>query len=137
MQLNFWTGSKNLYRHKTFWTCRRTIEKTHFWSNPKQNCLGPFEHGQALHIIKKPFNFIEPDNGDRPDGGGICSSGFEWIYKLPQGFSCGVGADLPGSIFDEYVTVDCSEIVVKMAKARNCNNHPEFGDDCFNYVNWT
>ena len=80
--------------------------------------------------MKNPFYFIKP--GNCPHGGGLYAS---WIYKIPQGFSCGVGVEGP-DFFDEYVTVDCSEIVVKVAKARNCNDNPDFGADCFNYVNW-
>ena len=71
--------------------------------------------------------FAGPDNGDRPDE--------SWWSKIPQGFSCGLGVDVPGD-FDDFVPVDCSEIVVKVAKAKSCSNNPDLGEDCFNLVNW-
>jgi hypothetical protein len=90
------------------------------------------KHSQRSFLLI--FYFIGPDNGDRPDGGKTCSSE-SWWYKIPQGFSCGLGVEVPG--FDKFVPVDCSEIVVKVAKAKPCRNNPDLGDDCFNFVNWT
>ena len=57
-----------------------------------------------------------------------------WVYDIPQGFSCVVGAkpnECSGEN-DRYVPVDCNEIVLKVArKVFNCN-----GDsDCFEGVN--
>ena len=76
--------------------------------------------------------FIEP--GNCPHGGGLYAS---WIYKIPQGFSCGMGADIPGFRFQGFVPIDCSEVVVKVAQPKSCRNNPDLGDDCFNPVNWT
>ena len=41
------------------------------------------------------------------------------------------------AFLDNFVPVDCSEMVVKVAKAKSCRQNPELGDDCFNFVNWT
>ena len=80
---------------------------------------------------KKTFYFTGPDNGERPYGSKICSSE-SWWFKIPQGFSCGLGVDVPGSGFDDFVPVDCSEVVVKVAQQKKCRNTPDLGDDCFN-----
>ena len=81
--------------------------------------------------------FTGPDNGERPPGRGKICSSESWWYKIPQGFSCGLGVDAPDHHFDDFVPVDCSEVVVKVAKAKSCRNNPDLGDDCFNFVNWT
>ena len=59
-----------------------------------------------------------------------------WWSKIPQGFSCGKGVSGP-DYFDEFVPVDCFEIIVKVVKAESCYNNPDLGEDCFNFVNWT
>ena len=90
-------------------------------------------------IIKKNnIYFTGPDNRDRPgrDAEEICSSE-SWWYKIPQGFSCGLGVDIPDPHFDDFVPVDCSEVVVKVAKETDCSLNPDLGDDCFNFVYWT
>ena len=89
-----------------------------------------------VHYHKKTFHFTGNDNRERPGRSKICSSE-SWWFKIPQGFSCGLG--VPGSRFDDFVPVDCSEVVVKVAKAKSCGNNrkDQVGGDCFNFVNWT
>ena len=38
--------------------------------------------------------------------------------------------------YEEFATVDCSEVIVKVAKAEFCYDNPDLGEDCFNFVNW-
>ena len=92
---------------------------------------------QNVHLVYfvKENYFIGPDNGNRPNGGKSCPSESWWL-KIPQGFSCGVGVDVPGSHFANFEPVDCSEMVVKVAQAESCHTNPHLGDDCFNVVNW-
>ena len=58
-----------------------------------------------------------------------------WVYDIPQGFSCAVGAE-PNECsgrYDRFVPVECDEIVLKVAKKIfDCNGDP----DCFEGVNW-
>ena len=58
-----------------------------------------------------------------------------WVYDIPQGFSCAVGAE-PNECsgdYDRFVPVECDQIVLKVAKnIFDCNGDP----DCFEGVNW-
>ena len=58
-----------------------------------------------------------------------------WVYDIPQGFSCAVGAE-PNECsgqYERFVPVECDEIVLKVAKKIfDCNGDP----DCFEGVNW-
>ena len=56
-----------------------------------------------------------------------------WTSKIPQGFSCGLA--ITYSNLNEFVPVDCSEVVIKVATPRDCSDG-DFGDDCFDYPNW-
>ena len=59
-----------------------------------------------------------------------------WTSKIPQGFSCGLAiTPTNGCRWDEFVPVDCSEVVIKVATPRDCSDG-DFGDDCFDYPNW-
>ena len=76
-------------------------------------------------LLKKTFYFT----------GQGCSQ--SWWGKIPQGFSCGLEVDPePGFLRPGFVTVDCSEVDVKVAKAKNCPGYPDDGDDCYNFINW-
>ena len=79
-----------------------------------------------MYYQKSKWTFIGSD-------GEFCSN---WWSKIPQGFSCGKGVSGP-DYFDEFVPVDCFEIIVKVVKAESCYNNPDLGEDCFNFVNWT
>ena len=83
---------------------------------------------QEYEIIIKnqPLTFIGSD-------GEFCEN---WWSNIPQGFSCGKGVSGP-DYFDEFVPVDCFEIIVKVVKAEPCYSNPDLGEDCFNFVNWT
>ena len=68
-------------------------------------------------------------------GGKTCSSE-SWWFEIPQGFSCGLEVDIPDFRRPGFVPVDCSEVVVKVAKAKNCRHNLDLGDDCYK-SNWT
>ena len=80
----------------------------------------------AVFYRKGTYHFKDNAWGNEP-----C----DWVYDIPQGFSCVVGAkpnECSGQ-FDRYVPVDCNEIVLKVArKVFDCNGDP----DCFEGVNW-
>ena len=61
----------------------------------------------------------------------------EWTSKIPQGFSCGLAITQPnGCNFDQYVPVNCSEVILKVGTPRHCDGG-NFGSDCFDFPNWT
>ena len=62
----------------------------------------------------------------------------DWTSKFPQGFSCGLAVTQPnGCYFDQFVPIDCSEVILKVASPRRCNDDEDFEDDCFDFPNWT
>ena len=67
--------------------------------------------------------------------GDICSF-MDWAFNIPQGFSCGVATrptPPPYCDSDEFVPVDCSEVVLKVAAPRYCGM---WWDDCFWFSDW-
>ena len=65
-----------------------------------------------------------------------------WFSKVPQGFSCGVGApaDESSGIFERYISVNCSTIEIRVASrfcSRDEKDLEEPRPDCYTTVNWT
>jgi len=59
-----------------------------------------------------------------------------YLSKIPQGFSCGKAKYVERG-FDEFIPVDCSEVVLQVSNPKSCKHNPELGDDCMNQPNWT
>ena len=82
----------------------------------------------AVFYKNGTFNFNRPD----------CA----WYNQLPQGFSCGKGAEPIRECnrgFERYEPVPCHEIVLKIAIDRCLRGDIETRNqpDCITYVNWT
>ena len=55
-----------------------------------------------------------------------------YISKIPQGFSCAKAIYVKRG-FDEFIPVDCSEVVLQVSNPKYCKRNPDLGDDCMNY----
>ena len=82
----------------------------------------------AVFYKNGTFNFNRPD----------CA----WYNQLPQGFSCGKGAEPIRECnrgFERYEPIPCHEIVLKIAIDRCLRGDIETRNqpDCITYVNWT
>ena len=110
--------------------------KTHFSNfasnSVKISCYKIFQLTDRFYNINHNMGrWIGGLSYSGPDGF-YCSN---WISKVPQGFSCGVGVAGPDG-YEEFETVDCSEVIVKVVKAAYCDDKRDLGEDCFNFVNW-
>ena len=113
-------------------------ESDQSWGNKGPQGERAFADMYAIFYKRGRFDFGKPK----------CS----WINQVPQGFSC-ARASVPikecDGFLDRYVTVDCNEIIVKVADKR-CQKFAkdEYGErikredlgnqpDCHVNVNWT
>ena len=62
-----------------------------------------------------------------------CNYESNWS-KIPQGFSCGklLENENHSDCNDVFAPIDCSEVVVKVANPRNCQDG-DFGDNCYDF----